>query len=259
METTFKPLLRKALVQTIALFVGSEPRIHRIRFGPFRGIKIYTAPQISPLIYLGMVEPWIPQLAKTYIKGGDIVYDIGAHIGYTAVLFRQSVGSTGAVHAFEILPSTAEMFLKKTVECNGFDNIIIHNVGLGADSRKQELPVSDRAMTSIYAKSHTGKRKMLCRIEPLDRYVKENKLPYPHFIKVDVERAEVDCLRSAHEVIRICRPNMVVEFHSVDLLREGYYLLRSLGYRLLTQKGVSIDTQYLERVKKFRQSVLCLP
>jgi FkbM family methyltransferase len=209
-------------------------------------------------MYFGIDEPQIAKLAKAYIVEGDIVYDIGAHIGYTALLFRQRVGSTSSVHAFEILPSTAEM-LRKTVQSNGFDNIIIHNVGLGADSQILELPILVSEMTSIFSRSHESHRKMLCRIEPLDLYVKENNLPDPHFIKIDVEGAENYVLRGAYEIINRCRPVMVVEFHNIDLLREGYLLLCSWGYRLVTCKGVTIDSEYLEKLNKFHQSVLCIP
>jgi hypothetical protein len=38
---TLKVLVRKTLVQILKLFVGAEPRIHRIPFGPIRGHYIY--------------------------------------------------------------------------------------------------------------------------------------------------------------------------------------------------------------------------
>ena len=64
-------------------------------------------------MYFGFNEPWLAKLAQQYLRPGDVVYDIGAHVGYTCVLFAQCVGDAGVVHAFEILPSVADQFLKK--------------------------------------------------------------------------------------------------------------------------------------------------
>jgi len=259
MRSALKPSLRRALVWGIELVAGSGPRFHRVPFGPYRGKRIYISPELSPMMFLGINEPWMAQLARDYIRKGDVVYDIGAHIGYTAVLFRDAVGNNGAVHAFEILPSTVKEFLMNTVLYNGFENIVIHNVGLGANARMVELPVLDRMMTSIYSKKIKGRKRELCRIETLDQYVAEKCLPCPRFIKVDVERAEMEVLSGGKGVIMKYRPIMVVEFHSSDLLREGYGLLQSMEYTLVTRGGEVLDAMNLDDGWKSRQSILCLP
>jgi len=259
MRRIVKCLLRRVLVRSIEIVAGAEPRFHQIPFGPYRGKRIYISPELSPMMFLGINEAWMVQLARDYVRKGDVVYDVGAHIGYTAVLFRDCVGRSGAVHAFEILPSTAQGFLMNTVLYNGFENVIVHNVGLGAKARMVELPLLDRGMTSIYSMKNEGRGRELCRIETLDQYVATNRLPFPRFIKVDVERAEGEFLSGAMGVINGCRPIMVVEFHSVDLLREGYSILQSMGYKLATKRGLVVDAKNLEDSWKSRQSILCLP
>lgn len=52
---------------------------------------------------------------------------------------------------------------------------------------------------------------------------------------------------------------MAIEFHSLSLLEEGYRLLGSWGYRLVTDDGAKVDRQYVQQLKNFHKRVLCLP
>jgi FkbM family methyltransferase len=209
-------------------------------------------------MYLGIDEPWIAKLAQSLIKPGDVVYDIGAHIGYTCLLFAQSLAGTGAVHAFEILPSTVEL-LKKTVGANEFNNITVHNIGLGLRTQTVQLAPGPTAMTGIYSAPQEDERTELCKIISLDQYVNENKLPPPSLIKIDIECAEIDCLRGGYELINKYKPKMLVEFHALCLLKEGHQLLESWGYRLIAQDATAINTEQLGLLKSFHKTVLCLP
>lgn len=253
-----RTLFRDSFVYIARYFWGRKPRVHRIPFGPIKGRRIYIAFEISPKIYLGIHDPWTAKLAKALIKRGDVVYDIGAHIGYTCLLFAQSLVNTGAVHAFEILPSTVE-FLKKTVEVNEFNNIVVHNVGLGLSTQTVRLVAGPTAMTDIYSTPRENEKTESCEITSLDQYVKENILPPPSLVKIDVEGAEIDCLRGGYKLINKYKPNMLIEFHELRLLKEGYHLLESWGYRLIAQNTTVINIKQLEVLRSFHQTVLALP
>lgn len=84
-------------------------------------------------------------------------------------------------------------------------------------------------------------------------------LPAPNFIKVDVEKAEVRFLRGAMKTISQYRPLMVIEFHTLDLLREGYSLLTDLGYRCVGQSNQVVDETVLSHLEHFHESVLFVP
>ena len=260
MKQKVKKLLKHCVEKILTLLIGYEPRFHRIPFGPISGKTIYISPIISIRMYLGIDEPWIAELAKNHVMRGDVVYDIGAHIGYTCLLFSQRLAGTGEVHAFEIMPSTAKKYLQKTIEVNDLKNIFIHNVGLGLNSYTLELSIEPTLVTSIYPNAYRKiKKKEICQIDSLDHYVEKNKLPFPAFIKMDIEGAEVDCLKGGLNLIKKYKPKIVIEFHSADLLKQGYQLLSSLQYDLITKKGTVVTTQYLKDLKKFHQNILCLP
>ena len=164
-------------------------------------------------MFFGIDEPWIAKLARTYVKQNDIIYDIGAHIGYTTVLFAHYLSNSGQIHAFEILRSTTDL-LKETVQANPFRNVIIHTIGLGAHEQTLELPIGNTRMTSVHSTTGNGGTTETCRITPLDKYVWEKDLPMPSLMKIDVEGAEVDCLKGALSLIKRSLPLLIVEFHS---------------------------------------------
>lgn len=253
-----RTVFRNGFVSITRYFLGRKPRVHCIPFGPIKGRRICIAFEISPRMYLGIDEPWIAKLVQDLINPGDVVYDIGAHIGYTCLLFAQRLAGRGAVHAFEVLPSTVE-FLRKTVEANEFNNIVVHQVGLGLSTQTLKLAIGPTAMTDIYSTPREKERTELCEITSLDLYVKQNKLPPPSLVKIDIEGAEIDCLNGGRDLINKYKPTMLIEFHELSLLKKGYNLLGSWGYSLTTQNGIPVNIRRLEVLKSFHQTVLCLP
>jgi FkbM family methyltransferase len=238
--------------------LGDHLREHRIPWGPIRGRKIYLSPQISLRMWFGVDEPWIAQLSQQLINPGDVIYDLGAHVGYTTVLFAHHLEGTGEIHAFEILPSTAG-FLQKTISANGFQNVTVHIVGLGKENAIYELPVGPTAMTSLLAQKQEGQKKERGKVVRLDDYRVDQELPLPNLIKMDIERAEIDCLEGSQALIKECRPKMIIAFHSQPLLRQGYDLLTSLDYQLHDQQG-QLSSETIEEIHgPFNYSILCLP
>jgi len=246
------------LKSLLATILGTRPRVHRIPFGPVRGRKIFMSPQISLRMWFGVDEPWIARLCEKLLRPSDVVYDLGAHVGYTTVLFAHALKGTGAIHSFEILPSTAD-YLQQTVQANGFENVTIHIVGLGAEDAVYELPVGPTAMTSLRAKKLEGQKCEQGKVVKLDNYWRENGLPLPTLIKMDIERAEIDCLMGSLELIKTCRPTMIIAFHSKDLLRQGYTLLTSHDYELHDEHG-PLTADSIEEIRgSYNDSILCLP
>lgn len=236
-----------------SIVFGREPRKHRIPFGPIRGKYVFTAFHLSPRMYFGLDEPWVTQLARDLVRPNSIVYDIGAHIGYTTVVFAHLLNHKGQVHAFEILPSTAEL-LMKTVKANNLENVKVHNVGVGSREMTLNLPIGRTAMTRIDAESEGGDAEV-CTVVSLDAYVHQHRLSPPSLMKVDIEGAEIDFLVGANGLIDSHRPLMIIEFHSDKLLEKGLGLLRAKGYRFSYQSGDIVGSS--ARPNRFPANVLC--
>jgi FkbM family methyltransferase len=251
-------ILESSIRKYGGLIFGRKARLHRIPFGPNKGKRIFMSFGISPRMYFGIDEPWLAKLSRRYIQQGDVVYDVGAHIGYTCLLFAQRIGSTGEIHAFEIIPSVANQYLKRTMQANNLNNVVVHDVGLASKDENKELSIGESLMTSLHYTYRTPKFEA-CTVRALDSFASKNSIPAPNLIKIDVEGGEIDCLLGGLELVKRYLPILIIEFHSKNLLAEGFSLLAPLGYICTTQDGTIVNPSTLTRLNQFHASVLCRP
>jgi FkbM family methyltransferase len=158
-------------------------------------------------------EPEMVALFKTLLGPDDVVLDIGANIGCTAILFG---GLSAEVHAFE--PSkTTFAFLEKNLANSGLDNVFLNNFGLGFEKGNFELTFSPRnrsgGFVSNKAKASTGHNIEKIDIRTLDEVIESIKLPKIDFIKIDVEGFEANVLRGAKCTLESFQPVVVLELN----------------------------------------------
>ena len=72
----------------------------------------------------------------------------------------------------------------------------------------------------------------------------DSGLPFPTFLKIDVEGAEALVLDGASRVLAAAQardelPTMLVSVHGEGMYRSCLTLMRELGYRVLHSKGIS--------------------
>jgi tRNA G37 N-methylase Trm5 len=63
------------------------------------------------------------RLFERILRAGDVVVDIGAHVGYFTLIAARSVGPEGRVYAFEPDPENYAL-LVRNIELNGYQNIM---------------------------------------------------------------------------------------------------------------------------------------
>jgi len=252
-----RELIKLTALRLLELAYGRRARAHRILFGPLAGGKLFIRPAISLRMLLGLDEPDVASMAGGALRPGDVVYDVGAHVGYTCLLFARLVGPSGSVQAFELLPSTAAM-LRKTIELNHLEHCGVHEIGLSDSDRSSLVGINAQAMgSSEFARdaSYAGPAEE-CRIRRLDGYRAERALPAPTLIKIDVEGAEIAMLRGARQTLRECEPLLIVEFHHRDLLCRGLELLAAEGYEVRLPHGARITPDEAARRPSFYGNAL---
>ncbi len=256
--SVLRDLYSRLLRKTFALLVRDSFKVHRIPFGPIAGCYIYMKPSISPRIYLGVDEKDLARTATRLIRKNDCVYDVGAHIGYTSILFGKLVGMGGSVQAFELMPSTAEV-LRKSLALNNLKQCRVHMVGLGNIGRKITSARGLTYMGSLYysTQSHVGTNDEECAVVRLDDYCVVNHLAPPHFIKMDIECAELEALHGAQQTLLDSTPMLFVEFHNLSLLKHGLDWLGELGYTLQLLTGAVLTREFVGGLGSFHQTVLC--
>jgi hypothetical protein len=82
--------------------VLSERRIWvQIASGMAKGLWVKVLPKWEPGYLRGCAEDGMNEALSRYLKPGDCFYDVGAHIGFYALLAARLIGETGTIIAFE--------------------------------------------------------------------------------------------------------------------------------------------------------------
>jgi len=154
-------------------------------------------------------------------KLGDIVFDIGAYVGDTALWFSKAVGPQGKVYAFEPEPSNFAK-LKANLERNKVTNVI--PLQLALSETEGEMQVASAAGSSVITQAGTG---LSVKVTTIDKFVEANKLPRVDFIKMDVEGHELKVLKGAHETIGAFKPSLALSVYhrGDDLIKLPKFLL----------------------------------
>lgn len=158
-------------------------------------------------------EPNMVDLFKTLATGSKTILDIGANIGCTALLFGQ-LGER--VVAFEA-SSTTYGFLKTNVEGAGLTNVIVNNVGIGAESGETTLTFAPSNRSGGFVSDKTqasaGHTVETISIRTIDYLVQTQGLRQIDFIKIDVEGCEPHVLSGAVNTLATNKPTVVLELN----------------------------------------------
>ena len=133
------------------------------------------------------------------LQPGDVVYDIGAYIGTFAIPFALEGME---VHAFEGFPGNYER-LKKN--CEPYNNITVHNIAVNNETRK----------TKTQFNSCTGVPEPVVDVNYhiLDDYIKDNNIPLPKLIKLDIEGMETVALFGMTNLLETVKPLWQIGYH----------------------------------------------
>lgn len=175
---------------------------------------------------------------------GDVVVEVGAHVGYLAEFFAEMVGPAGRLDVYEPAPENLR-YLRRNLE--GRDNVSIVAVALSdeigfASFFVEDLSGQNNSLVADYEvlegnQERAGVRAHLTEIRvPTDtidnRYLDTDRLD---FIKIDVEGAELQVLQGASQVLAKFHPIVFVEISlNHEQTRE---FLRGQGYRLFAPNG----------------------
>ncbi len=194
--------------------------------GPLRGKKWVVRSSFQSC-WFGVYEYEKQVVFQQSVRKGDVVYDIGANVGFYTLLASELVGSEGTVVAFEPLPRNLAL-LRRHVHLNGLSNVEIIE---GAVS--EEAGTARFAAEGLPEMGHlTDEGGMEVKMHQVDALVGSGRIPPPKVMKIDVEGAELSVLRGAHEVLKQHRPQILLATHGLEVHRQCVDLLREAGYAL---------------------------
>ena len=172
------------------------------------------------------------------IRDGDVVWDVGAHVGMYAIFAAGRVGATGQVYAFEPEQQTFER-LQRNRTLNSADNLTALRLALSDAPGHTEIfiPVDNAARVGTLIRPERASGGQQVELAVGDTLVGDGRAAAPNVLKIDVEGAEASVLRGLRNTLAqpTCRM-LLVEVHpqaleqvgsSVDQVRE---MLESLGF-----------------------------
>jgi len=180
-----------------------------VQANPFELVGTFVVQQYS---YGTIVQP----------KLGDIVFDIGAFVGDTALWFSKAVGPQGRVYAFEPEPSNFEK-LKANRERNKVTNVIPLQLALSENEGEMQITSGGGSSAITETAGDTS-----VKVTTVDKSVEANKLTRVDFIKMDVEGYELKVLAGARETIKTFKPSLALSaYHrGDDLIKLPKFLLQ---------------------------------
>ncbi len=183
-------------------------------------------------------ERYEARLLQTALEPGDCFWDVGANIGYFTLLAATVVGPRGCVVAFE--PGRrAFLALQENIALNHCHQITAVPLAAADQEGSARLYLDgDQADTGANL-FQGGERRDWEEVHtiPLDTFLRQHAAPPPHFLKIDVEGAELAVLRGAETILRQHAPLLLVEMEEKTLGPAGVSkqeiadVLEAWGYR----------------------------
>jgi len=192
--------------------------------GPLKGKRWHLTTRSR--FWQGRYEPHQTRLFVETVKPGEVVYDVGAHVGYYSVLASTLVGASGHVLAFEPVPANL-YYLRRHLQINGCQNVTVI-----------EACVAEAEGVSHFQTRGTGRGhisqdgKLTVRTVSLDELVQAGKIPAPDCIKIDVEGAEYSVLQGARALIARTHPTIFLSLHGEQMRQQCFEFLTAHGYHL---------------------------
>jgi|HubBroStandDraft_6_1064221.scaffolds.fasta_scaffold28143_3 FkbM family methyltransferase len=179
-------------------------------------------------------------LLRTFVDPGDLVYDVGAHIGTFAIPLAQACGESGRVIAIEADASNFAL-LRHNLGQHGLLGRVTPLCGLaGAGTgRFRAVRFPGHTSATYFTPDPAGESLATIRIDDLHAMDPARV----GVIKIDVEGMELCVLQSAERTIARDRPLLHVEMSPEQLSRQGATpddieaLMRRHDYRFFRNVG----------------------
>ena len=190
-------------------------------------------------------------LKRFSCKKGDIVVDVGAHIGHYTIISSKRVSPNGKVVAIEADPSNYDM-LNNNIGLNQLTNVISLNYAAYSIEKKVKLflPSQESGFTKYNTimtdRARIDKDKFIqIDANTLDNLLKQNGICHEevNWIKIDVEGAEFEVTKRSTNILSKSKDiALLIEIHGFDNYKpiveflKSYAILR-LNLRRAMKRG----------------------
>jgi FkbM family methyltransferase len=181
-------------------------------------------------------------LLTSFVDPGDLIYDVGAHIGTFAIPLAKAAGPAGRLIAIEADPDNFSL-LRRNLHRQGFGNraLPVYGIAGGQDVLHRAQRTTGHTSATWFTPDPAGEAVTSIQLDNLHLSLGD---PRPAaIIKIDVEGMELAVLRSAQQMLARDRPILYIEIALEQMARYGVAcgdieaVLRPLRYRFFRNVG----------------------
>ncbi len=178
-------------------------------------------------LYTGLeYEPEETAFLQASLKPGMTMIDVGANVGYMALLAAKAVGPSGTVVAIEPDPGNGEL-LRANLERNGYRNVSIERCAVGSAAGTAQLYRSAWNMGNHRLNPGAGGQAIAHEaiavpVRTVDDLVVAHHLSRVDVIKMDVEGYEPGVLGGMTATLARFKPVILTEFWPYGMRDAGF-------------------------------------
>jgi FkbM family methyltransferase len=186
----------------------------------------------------GIREELFTKTLRGALREGDCVLDVGANIGYYALMAACLVGPQGKVYAIEPVSHNIKL-LEDSIRLNNYSNIETFNLAMGQSESVSKLYLSDHPNWSSFYRPRQVTGQIDIQITSIDSFLKDKRSP--DVIRMDVEGYEYEILLGMSDLLESGRPlRLFIEFHPdiIERQRAAAFLSTLRKYEFQLKKVI---------------------
>jgi FkbM family methyltransferase len=220
----------------------------RVREGQGSGLLLSLDPRYEAPYAAGLYEAALLKFLAAHLKRGDVLYDVGGHIGFVSLVGARFVGLEGRVFAFEADPENASR-IRGHAQTNELPQVEVVPAAVWSECKTlsfQRAAASSSRNTGAVAggtESASPEGMIVVEAVTLDRFALDHRPPT--VVKIDVEGAEEEVLKGAESVFLTGKPLLICEIHNARSAQGVASWLESIGYGWTWHGGESQFPRHL--------------
>ncbi|MFH1509274.1 MAG: FkbM family methyltransferase [bacterium] len=216
-----------------------------------KGLDVYEASIFKQLAMDGVREFEATKVIKQLIKPGFKIFELGANVGYYALMESKIIGETGKVYAVEPEKNNINL-LKRNIKLNNANNIEVNHMAISDKDGEYPLYVTSSSNLHSMGKPKTRDYKTeMVQTKSVDNFLK-NKGNID-MIRMDIEGYEYEALKGMNETLKN-NPNLhlFIELHThiiePEKSKEMLQKLKDNGFEIMV--AITHDNHFRSILKE---------